>query len=237
MLLNKFWALFPAGFILFLFSCNSNPNSPTSEAHTLKISIRSIGTTNAAVNKKSAKSAANIAITSVRVVIDEVELESSEGDSLNYKLEQPFVEDLLAGAVVHEIETVQVAYGSYKDLEIEIDELNPVDGAVYTDNPELQNRSILIKGYLNGDQNQAFAFASDLEEEQEQEFTPPLILDENSPSTNVVLTMNMDLWFVGKNGNLIDPRLPQNQSAIEENIKNSIDVFEDKDGDGEKDDD
>ena len=36
--------------------------------------------------------------------------------------------------------------------------------------PELQDRSIVVKGYLNGDPNQSFFFTSDLDEEQEREF-------------------------------------------------------------------
>jgi hypothetical protein len=38
------------------------------------------------------------------------------------------------------------------------------------------------------------------------------------------------------NGNPLDPRSASNKSIIEENIKNSIDIFEDEDDDGEEDD-
>ena len=222
--------------LLFLLTaCGSDPSSPA--ANGIKISIKGINNSTSGLNKVSQPNDTTVTITSVRVVIDEIELESSIGDTLDFELEQPFVKDLMVGQAVQEIQTVAVPAGTYKELEIEIDELNPEDGAVYTNNPDLQGRSIYIEGYLNNDPQNTFSFASDLEEEQEQEFKPPIVLDENSPSTSVVLTIDMGTWFVDEAGNFIDPRLAQNQSAIEENIKNSIDVFEDKDDDDEDDDD
>ncbi|MFQ5650032.1 MAG: hypothetical protein ACE5IY_08825 [bacterium] len=87
------------------------------------------------------------------------------------------------------IETLEVPYGIYKESEIEIDKLDPEDGAVYTQNPELQERSILIKGFMNGDSTETFTFVSEFSEEQKREFSPALVLDQNSPATNVVLVV------------------------------------------------
>ena len=219
---------------LIITACSSNPNSSSGSA--VKLSVKGIGNAGGSAVQSLQVNAANVTITSVRIVIDEVELESSVGDTLDFELEQPFIKDLMAGSGTQVIQTVQVPAGSYKELEIEIDELNPKDGAVYTANPELQGRSVLVRGYVDTPAD-TFRFVSDLEEEQEQEFEPPIVLDENSPATNIVLTLNMDLWFVDEKGNFLDPRLQENKSAIEGNIKNSIDAFEDKDDDGERDDD
>jgi hypothetical protein len=175
-------------------------------------------------------------ITSARVVIEEIEFESSLGDTFDFELEQPFVQDLIMGSILNEIETIEVPFGSYKESEIEIDELDPEDGAVYSQNPELQGRSIVVKGYLNGDPNNTFMFTSDLEEEQEREFEPPLVLNESEPSTSIVLAIDMGMWLVDGDGNLLDPSFESNRSMIEGNIKASIDVFEDEDDDGEEDD-
>jgi hypothetical protein len=53
------------------------------------------------------------------------------------------------------------------------------------------------------------------------------------------LTLNVDPagCFVGAGGNFLDPREAANQSAMEANIRRSIDVFEDDDSDGKEDDD
>ena len=127
--------------------------------------------------------------------------------------------------------------GIYEEMEIEIDKLDEEDGAVFTQNPELQYLSIRVEGFLHDDTANTFVFTSDLSAEQETEFEPPLVIDETTPSTNVVLTIDMGMWFVDNNNNPVDPRLEDNRSIIESNIKASIKVFEDDDDDGERDED
>lgn len=225
-------------FFVSQISCSDSPSSSTPTAGTIKISIKAVNNgTPSSLSKFMGQSFGPVTITSARVVIDEVEFESSLGDTLDFEFNQPFVQDLIVGSDAHVIDTIEVPFGTYKESEIEIDDLDPEDGEVYLQNPDLQDKSILVEGFLNDNPNDTFVFTSDLSEEQEQEFEPPLVLDENSPSTNIVLTLNMDMWFVDGNGNPLDPRLPDNKSIIENNIKDSIEVFEDKDDDGEEDDD
>ena len=235
----KLVILVVAGAILMTqISCSKNPTSSSSTTGTVKISIKSIsGGTPASSNKVLGNTAGFVTITSARVVIDEIELESIIEDSLDFEFEEPFVKDLLVGSNIHIIETIQVPFGSYKELEIEIDDLDQEDGVVFTQNPDLQGLSILVKGYLNDDPSQTFVFTSDLDEEQEREFNPPLVLDENSPSNSLVLTIDLNTWFVDSNGNFLNPSIESNHSQIENNIKDSLEVFEDKDDDGEEDDD
>lgn len=222
------------GIISFALLRCTDPTSPEVTEGTVKISLKRVG--NITALGKSLNNAAFVTISSAQVVIEEIEFENSFGDSLDFELEEPFVKDLLVGTTLHQIETIQIPFGSYEESEIEIDELNPSDSTTYAQNPELQDLSILVKGYLNDDPLQTFTFSSALEAEQEMEFEPPLILNEASPTTNIVLTVNMDMWFVDSIGNPLDPTDLSNKNQIEENIKNSIDVFEDEDDDGEDDD-
>jgi hypothetical protein len=218
---------FSVGFIFI--SCTDYPSSPSPATEgNIKISVKNL-------NSSALGKIAGVTITEARIVIKEIEFESSLGDSLDFELEQPFIQDLLAGSALHEIQSVVVPFGSYKETEIEIDDLDKEDGAVYTQNPELQDKSILVKGFVNGDRSQAFTFSTKLEAEQEREFNPPLILDENSPSTNIVITIDMSKWFLLRGDN-IDPRISDFRSIIEENIEASLDIFEDDDDDGEDDD-
>lgn len=220
--------------LLAVFGCTDNPASPASTSGTVKFSVKSI---QAPLGKVSGSSAAFVTLTSVQVVIEEIEFESTQEDSLDFELEEPFVQDLVAGDNLHVIANVTIPFGSYKEIEIEIDKLSPEDSTAYAENPELQGKSVLVKGYLSGDPNETFEFSSALEEEQEMEFDPPFVLDENSPTTNIVMTLDMDSWFVDEDGNFLDPRSESNRSKIEQNIKNSVDAFEDDDDNGEDDDD
>ncbi|MFQ5676183.1 MAG: hypothetical protein ACE5G1_09820 [bacterium] len=211
---------------LFQMSCSSNPASSNPTSGTVKISVKS---STAPLNKL----AGAISITSARVVIEKIRFDSVIDDSLDFRFKQPFVQDLMLATQLQQIETVQVPFGTYKKSKIEIDDLEPEDGLAYTQNPDLQDRSVFIQGTFDG---VPFTFTSDFSEEQERELQPRLVLDENSPSTNIVLVLNMGNWFVDENGNLLNPLSPDNRSKIEKSIKDSIDIFEDDDDDGERDD-
>ena len=232
----RFSLLFIGLLFVTQLGCSSNPISSVPTSGTIKISIKSISSgANTSASKVVGKTTALATITSARVVIDRIRFDSSVDDTLDFRFQEPFIQDLMAGSNLYEIGTAQVPFGSYKKSRIKIHDLDPEDGTVYTQNPDLQNRSIFISGFLNNDPNLAFEFTSDLNEEQEREFNPPLILDENSPSTSIVLTIDIDAWFIDSAGTPLDPSSPSNKSIIEDNIKNSIDVFEDKNDDGEKD--
>ena len=232
----RFSLLFIGLLFVTQMGCSSNPISSVPTSGTIKISIKSISSgANTSASKVVGKAAALATITSARVVIDRIRFDSSVDDTLDFRFQEPFIQDLMADSNLYEIGTAQVPFGSYKKSRIKIHALDPEDGTVYTQNPDLQNRSIFISGFLNGDPNLAFEFTSDLNEEQEREFNPFLILDENSPSTSIVLTIDIDAWFMDGNGTPLDPSSPSNKSIIEDNIKNSIDVFEDEDDDGERD--
>lgn len=225
-------AVLISAFLMFMqLGCSGNPAASNDNLGEIKISLRNVSAANSL-----AKINGLFTITSARVVIEKIKFESVQEDTFDFRFRQPFVQELALDSTAHVIETVQVPFGEYKESEIDIDDLKPEDGAAYTQNPDLRDRSIFVTGFLNDDSTQTFVFTSDLDAEQEREFNPPLVLDETSPSTNVVLTIDMNSWFVDGNGNLLDPRVGGNRSQIENNIKNSIDIFEDEDDDGRHDD-
>jgi hypothetical protein len=98
--------------------------------------------------------------------------------------------------------------------------------------------SRLYGGRYNGE---LFEFTQDLDEEQEVELSPPLVVEEGAQPTNVTVAIDVVTWFVAPDGSLIDPRTAEdggpNEGLVEENIRNSIEGFEDEDEDGEDDDD
>lgn len=208
--------------------------SPSSNSGSIKISIKNNG--NGSFVKALGKVIDQVTITRAQIVIEQIEFESTEGDSFDFELEVPFIQDLMLDTNAHVIQSIQIPFGSYKESEIEIDDLDSLYGNIYTQNPDLQDRSVFVQGYLNDNPNDTFTFSSDLEEEQEMEFNDPLVLNQNSPSTNIVLLIDTATWFFDNSGNFLDPRISANKSQIEENIKNSIDVFEDEDDDGKDDD-
>lgn len=88
---------------------------------------------------------------------------------------------------------------------------------------------------------ESFEFMQDLDVEQEVELSPPLVVEEGAQPMNVTLLIDVTTWFVAPDGSLIDPRTAgdggPNEGLVEDNIRASIDGFEDEDEDGEDDDD
>lgn len=215
----------------------TEPNS-SGDSGNVKISVRGSSRNSPQgimILAKRGSTVDSVTITQAQIVIDRIEFENSNEDSMDFELDMPFVQDLV-GDSMYVIAVVDLPIGIYEEMEIEIDELKAEDGAVYMQNPNLQDLSIYVTGYVNGDTTQKFIFVSDLSEEQEKEFDPPLVIDAASPDTNVVLTIDTSMWFVDDGGNFIDPRLPGNQRVIEKNIKKSIEMYEDENDDGEDDD-
>jgi hypothetical protein len=189
-----------------------------------------------ALSKAASAQAQQVTITAAKVVLDELELESTNRDSMDFKSDSAMVVNLNLTGAMTTVGTVTLPFGTYDEFEIEIHKLESQDGAAYIANPDLQNRSIFVRGYVDGDTNAAFVFTSAIEVEQEQNISPPLVIDANSPTTNIVLAIDTSVWFSDGAGAYLDPRLSQNRQSIERNIKASFKTFEDEDDDGEDDD-
>ncbi len=221
----------------FMASCSENPVSSGADTGSLTLSIKGLGSAGLAKGDISLAASQQITVTSAHVVIEKVELENEANSSLDFKFDQPFVQDLTAITTLQELETIGAPFGRYDEIKVEIDDLDAEDGAVYTQNPELQDLSIRIEGFIDGDPTQAFTFTSDIGLDVERKFNPPLVVDETTASKNIVLGLDFSSWFVDGAGNFLDPAVAANRVAIERNIKNSVEVFEDDDKDGERDDD
>jgi len=85
---------------------------------------------------------------------------------------------------------------------------------------------VTVDGTFNGN---AFSYSSALTEEQELAGTFTLAGD---GTDNVTLNIDPTRWFVDGNGTALDPTVAANHGAIEDNIKASIDAFDDDDHSG-----
>lgn len=231
---NILTAVCVLGISAMLAGCNgSNPTLSGASTGQVKISIMGL----AGGDGNLAKSFADdIEITSAKVVIEKIEFENEQDTSLDFKFEEPFVQDLVTITTLEEIETVEIPFGVYDRVKIDIDDLDSEDGEVFNQNPELQNLSVQVQGFLNNDPGQSFEFTSDLSANVDLEFDPPLEINEQVLSTNIVLGIDFANWFRGRNGSFLDPTRAENRSEIENNIKRSLRVFEDRDEDGRRDD-
>lgn len=146
----------------------------------------------------------------------------------------PFLIDLsgeaLEGQVVR-LRDVQVEPGWYDEIEFKIERLSVESAGDDAGLKELAERgaSVIIDGRIDG---VPFSFTSALEVEQEREARFEVKADD---AQNVTININPGSWFTGSSGQRLDPRDSGARSAIESNIKNSIDAFDDDDHDGGED--
>ena len=185
-------------------------------------------------------------ITSVKVVLREIELEPVEVADCDVEPEPVGCEDFETGPVLIDLVldgttntniSIAIPPGTYDEVEFDIHKVSsgdPEDAAFLLANPTMDGKSIVVEGTYNG---VAYTFETDLDEEQEFDLIPNLVIGEDAPSTNITIRLDVSTWFVDQYGNLIDPAMAykggQYESMVENNIKNSIDAFEDEDKDGD----
>jgi hypothetical protein len=188
-----------------------------------------------------------LVITKGEIVLREIELKKQAYDDCNESMSDddceefetgPILVDLpLNGSVETEI-TIAPPPDTYDELEFDIHKVSnddPEDAQFRGDYPHMIGKSIRIEGSYNGS---TFVFETDLSVEQEFDL-PPITITETTGAVNVTVLLDLDQWFRDGAGNLVNPQSGNkdgvNESLIEENIKNSIEAFEDDDYDGEDD--
>ncbi|MFQ5536839.1 MAG: hypothetical protein ACE5GJ_05240 [Gemmatimonadota bacterium] len=185
----------------------------------------------------------------VAMVLREVELKKAldtdcdvgQEDDCEEFAAGPMVLELPLNGSVQQVVSVQVPPDIYDQIEFDIhkpDDDSPEDQAFLQAHPEFVDISILVEGTFDGE---SFVFTQDLNEEQEIDLVPPLSVAEGSGPLNLTLEVDVTTWFAGVDGTLVDPRTANkgepNEGLVEFNIRRSIEVFEDDDRDGHKDDD
>ena len=182
-------------------------------------------------------------ITRVQVVLREIELERVEVIDCDVEPEPdgcekfetaPVLIDLPVDGSTSSDVSIVIDPGTYDEVEFDIHEVTSDDSAFLLANPTMENKSISVEGTYNG---VAFAFETNLSQEQEFDLMPNLVIGDGDPATNVTIRFDVSTWFVDGTGSLFNPATAStgqpNESLAEENIKNSIKAFEDKDKDGD----
>ncbi len=188
-------------------------------------------------------------ISKVEVVLQEIELERANAESCDsVTVDHDDCEEFELGPVllslplngdVAQLVEIQIDTGTYDEIEFDIHKVttgDEEDAAFRQAHPHMAGQSIRVEGTFNGE---PFVYETDLDEEQEYDLVPPLVVDSVSVATNVTIRIEISTWFVDGGGALVDPTTANkggvNEGLVKENIKNSIDAFEDEDEDGDDD--
>ncbi len=235
-----------AGILVTLAACNTT--NPTQLADVAVSFTRGTpGAAPALFDRAGANAANALVITSAELVLREIELKRADVTDCDLLGENadgcekfaigPVLVSIPVGGSVSEEFTLKIPAGSYDEIEFDIHKVSsgdPADAQLLAQNPAFEDLSIRVVGTFDG---QDFVFETDLDVEQELDLFPPLVIGE-SVSTNITIAVGLDSWFLDANGQIVNPGTGNkggvNESLIKENIKNSIEAFEDNDRDGDR---
>lgn len=193
--------------------------------------------------------ASQLVIDSAEIVLNEIEFEQegeeceSGGDDNCAEAETgPMVVALPTDGSVEQQITVEIAPGTYDEVEFEVHRVDghgdDGDAAILEAHPEFEGISIRVTGTYDG---AGFVYTSALNVGQEVALSPPLVVGQDTGPIAVTLSVDVAGWFKDGSGALIDPATAlaggENEQLVVRNIRASFEVFEDDDGDGEPDDD
>src|SRR5947209_11636958 len=185
----------------------------------------SLSARNASTGAQPPATATAIVLTRVRIALEKIELRNRDGDRRAEIALGPVVIDLSGGDLdgkLHRVFDSTVPAGTYDKIEFEIHPLERATTDAAADDLLKQRASAIIEGTVGGEK---FAFATAIE--AEQEFEERFVVTDKS--SNVTFDVDTSKWFV-KDGALLDPREAANRPAIEDNLRHSINAFQDDDG-------
>ncbi len=185
-------------------------------------------------------------ITKAEIVLREIELERVETTDCDDSVATDDCEEFEVGPILLDLplnngtETllaIDAPDGFYDEIEFEIHKISSSDeedAAFRAMHPDFAGKSIRVQGTFNG---VAFTYETDLDVEQEFDLDPPLEINNSTGTTNVTVRIDLDAWFRDGSGNVVNPDSGNkggvNEGLIKENIKQSMEAFEDKDRDGD----
>ncbi|MDZ7657764.1 hypothetical protein [Fodinibius sp.] len=234
-LLNRLSLIILIPALLFAVSCSvSDSNSGGEKQVAVKMKLNQMSTATAKQISSSPTIQSVDSLTEVKLLVEELELESTmDEDSLDFEVDDFVVNLPLDGSEI-ELSSANVPAGVYDEFKMEIehdDDTNVNDPDFINESGDDDGYTIVIKGVYNGED---FMYRSQEDFEIEMEFNPPFEINDSS-SPSIAINIDPSGWFKDSSGNDLDPTDPANQEQIDENIENSFDVEEEEDDDDDDD--
>jgi hypothetical protein len=132
--------------------------------------------------------------------------------------------------------SVQLTPGTYDKVEFQMHRVSSSNDAAFLQaHPDLSDASVRVTGTYNGSD---FTYLGRFDAEMEFALNPALVASETA-ATDLTLFMDLGQWFRSAGGSLLDPSTANagqpNEGIVEQNIKSSLEAFEDEDHDGRDD--
>ncbi|MFQ5570329.1 MAG: hypothetical protein ACE5G0_11680 [Rhodothermales bacterium] len=168
------------------------------------------------------KSASHVEVEEAKILLKTVKFNAEEGEEYEFKTES-FVVNLDLTGQANTVAVGTVPPGAYERVTFKVHK--PEDNEDVPD-PEFkqgtsgdQRFSVIIRGNVGGD---PFELKVNDSMQQRLELSPPLLIGENDNMVVVTLQADVEQWFVGEQGQPLDPRLDEHEDDIADAIKDSF---------------
>lgn len=242
---NRYVVLFLAAMAPVMGCIGSTDSSPFSD---VAVSFATQSATAPAPTPKAGGSAGvsalQLAVTKVEMVLREIELKRVDVGSCDVAPEPDGCEKFETGPVLvdlpltpgaQQLTAIHVPPGTYSQIEFEIHKVSsdPEDLAFLQQHPDFANISIRAQGTYGGT---SFLYETELDAQQGLSLMPSLIVGDAGANTNITVFVDVSQWFRDQTGAEVNPEEANKggpyESIVNENIKQSIEAFEDADEDG-----
>ncbi len=253
--------LFPAAALVWLAACSNGGGGAGSVSLSLSARPAPVAATTGSGPTASVVTAGDstvialgndtLILRSLAVVLEQIEMKRLDTPSCDSIPTNGDCEEFESGPVLATFPlgatnaaaavSVSAPAGQYDKLEFQIhktDSTSSKDAALIAANPDFKDISIRVTGTFSQSGTRSdFVFTSPLDASEEIGFNPPLTVVDGTPA-NLTIRLDVSTWFVN-NGALIDPASANvggpNEGIVQNNIKSSIDAFEDDNRDGRDD--
>jgi hypothetical protein len=221
---------------------NFNVATRTAPAASIKGPIALLGTPETLTDA----SGNTLVISGVQLVLREIELhragmitdcaQTADDDCEELEVGPLLVDLPLGTAGSARTFSVDLAAGSYDRVEFELHKVSSSgDAAFLAEHPDFQDASVRASGTYN---DAPFTYTGRFDAEMEFNLEPPVTVGDVA-ATDLTLFASLDPWFRDQTGTLLDPASANaggaNQGLVEQNIKSSLEAFEDENHDGRDD--
>ena len=214
--------------LLFSVTCESPTDQGTGLA---EASLSFVVGDNAALSKSFLDHVQN---DTAKVLIRTVKFHHvGDTDSLDFKSEA-FVLNLDLTGQLNIVAFQEIPEGTYDKITFRIHKLG--DGETIDDPDFIEGESgnerysVVVKGLY---ESQPFVFKSRKTTRQRVNLDPGLAVSDTTTSVNVTLSVDLNRWFVDKDGNPLNPTDAGDENDIDDAIRRSFRGFEDNDRDGQ----
>lgn len=200
-------ALLVLGFMMGIMSCSSNTNSITPSSATYYASVNSLG-------EEITTEQDTLQISTVRIVLEDLRLGYDGPPQIIMPGEAAIYFTQTNSGQRRQIASRQIAAQTYYSSEFSVSLPDQIS-------VEHSQYSIYMTGMYNGEQ---FEFGTDTTFSRGLNFTGGLNVPAQDALIELTVVADLEDWFRGDGGVLLNPQTSDGRSEIEKNIKPSFDV-------------